>query len=218
MLWLTVYESGVHATIAGVVMGLLTPAVPRQTDLEADEVVDVLENRGDLHASDVRMAAFAIRGSISACDRLIDGLHPWTSYVIVPLFAVANAGVELDGGQLSDPSAVFVGVFLGLVVGKLVGISAFSWLAVRTGLGRLPGRNPVGAHRRRRRLSPGSASRCPCSSPAWPSTSIGLQDDAKVGTLAASIVAALAGWAVFSRVRRPADSVTVPSAPPTDGC
>ena len=217
VLWLTVYESGVHATIAGVVMGLLTPAVPRQTALEADEVVDVLENRGDLHAADVRTAAFAIRGSISACDRLIDSLHPWTSYAIVPLFAVANAGVELTGAQLSDPSAVFVGVFLGLVVGKLVGIAAFSWLAVRTGLGRLP----VGT-RWGHIVGVGTVAGIGFTVSLF-ITSLAfdeqaLQDDAKIGTLAASIVAALAGWAVFSRVRRPADSVTVPSAPPTDGC
>ena len=70
---------------------------------------------------------------------LIDILHPWTSFVIVPLFALANAGVEIHGDALASPSAVFVGVLLGLVVGKLVGITAFSWLAVRLGLGRLPG-------------------------------------------------------------------------------
>ena len=217
VLWLTVYESGVHATIAGVVMGLLTPAVPRQTALEADEVVDVLENRGDLHAADVRAAAFAIRGSISACDRLIDSLHPWTSYVIVPLFAVANAGVELTGGQLSDPSAVFVGVFLGLVVGKLVGIAAFSWLAVRTGLGRLPVGTRWG-HIAGVGTVAGIGFTVSLFITSLAFDQQALQDDAKIGTLAASIVAALAGWAVFSRVRRPADSATVPSAPPTDGC
>ena len=57
VLWLAVYESGVHATIAGVVMGLLTPARPLQTELEPDEVVDVLENRAELHADDVRATA-----------------------------------------------------------------------------------------------------------------------------------------------------------------
>ena len=93
---MAVYESGVHATIAGVVLGLLTPARPMQTELEADEIVDVLENRPDLHADDVRATATLIRGSVSACDRLIDALHPWTSYVIVPIFALANAGIVLS--------------------------------------------------------------------------------------------------------------------------
>ena len=201
LLWLMVYESGVHATIAGVVMGLLTPGMARQTDLEADEVVDVLANRGDLHASDVRMAAFAIRGSISACDRLIEGLHPWTSYVIVPLFAVANAGVELSGGQLSDPSAVFVGVFLGLVVGKLVGISAFSWLAVRVGLGRLPEGTGWG-HIVGVAAVAGIGFTVSLFITGLAFERMGLQDDAKIGTLSASIVAAIVGWAVFSWVAR----------------
>ncbi len=201
LLWIMVYESGVHATIAGVVMGLLTPGMARQTDLEADEVVDVLANRGDLHASDVRMAAFAIRGSISACDRLIEGLHPWTSYVIVPLFAVANAGVELSGGQLSDPSAVFVGVFLGLVVGKLVGISAFSWLAVRVGLGRLPEGTGWG-HIVGVAAVAGIGFTVSLFITGLAFDRMGLQDDAKIGTLSASIVAAIVGWAVFSWVAR----------------
>ena len=201
LLWIMVYESGVHATIAGVVMGLLTPGMARQTDLEADEVVDVLANRGDLHASDVRMAAFAIRGSISACDRLIEGLHPWTSYVIVPLFAVANAGVELSGGQLSDPSAVFVGVFLGLVVGKLVGISAFSWLAVRVGLGRLPEGAGWG-HIVGVAAVAGIGFTVSLFITGLAFDRMGLQDDAKIGTLSASIVAAIVGWAVFSWVAR----------------
>jgi NhaA family Na+:H+ antiporter len=137
-LWLLVYESGVHATIAGVAMGLATPALPRQTDLEAEEVVDVLEHIDDITPADVRTTAAAIRGSISACDRMIDSLHPWTSYLIIPLFALANAGIELSADTFTSPSAVFVGVIVGLVVGKLIGVTAFSWLAVRAGLGRLP--------------------------------------------------------------------------------
>jgi NhaA family Na+:H+ antiporter len=201
LLWLMVYESGVHATVAGVVMGLLTPAVARQTDLEADEVVDVLENRPELHASDVRMAAYAIRGSVSACDRLIDGLHPWTSYVIVPLFAVANAGVEIRGDELRDPSAVFVGVLLGLIVGKLVGITAFSWLTVRLGLGRLPAGTHWG-HITGVAAVAGIGFTVSLFITGLAFDDVGLQDDAKLGTLSASIVAAVVGWVVFSRLDR----------------
>jgi len=137
-LWLVVYESGVHATIAGVVMGLLTPAGARQTELEAEEVVDVLESRDDLSAHDIRLTATAIKGSVSACDRLIDSLHPWTGYLVVPLFALANAGIELTADSFAAPSAVFGGVATGLVAGKLIGVTLFSWLAVRLGIGRLP--------------------------------------------------------------------------------
>jgi NhaA family Na+:H+ antiporter len=196
-MWLMVYESGVHATIAGVVMGLLTPATPRQTDLEADDVVDVLANRPDVHAADVRMTASAVRGSISACDRLIDILHPWTSYLIVPLFALANAGVEIRVEALTSPSAVFVGVLLGLVFGKLIGITAFSWLAVRLGLGRLP----AGAHWGHV-VGVGAVAGIGFTVSLFVTglafDEVSLQDDAKLGTLTASIVAAIAGWAVFS--------------------
>ncbi|MFV0308297.1 MAG: Na+/H+ antiporter NhaA [Desertimonas sp.] len=137
-LWLAVYESGVHATIAGVVMGLLTPARPHQTELEAEEIVDVLEGREDITVADIRATAAAIRGSVSACDRMIDALHPWTSFVIVPLFALANAGIELSADTFTSPSRVLGAVAIALVVGKLVGVSLFSWLAVRLRIGRLP--------------------------------------------------------------------------------
>jgi NhaA family Na+:H+ antiporter len=201
VLWLLVYESGVHATMAGVVMGLLTPALPRQTTLEADEVVDVLANRDDLHAADVRQVAWAIRGSVSACDRLIDLLHPWTSFVIVPLFALANAGVELPGDALADPSAVFVGVFLGLVLGKPIGIAAFAWVAARLGLGRLPDgarwSQVVGVG-----ILAGIGFTVSLFITELAFDSADLQDDAKLGTLSASIVAALLGSLILSAISR----------------
>ena len=136
-LWVVVFESGVHATIAGVVMGLLTPARPLQDDIEAEAVVDVLENRAELSVEDIRATAVAIKESVSVCDRLIDLLHPWTSYLIVPVFALANAGITLDTNPL-DHSSIFLGIVFGLVVGKCVGITAFGWLAIRAGLARLP--------------------------------------------------------------------------------
>ena len=199
-LWLVVYESGVHATIAGVVMGLLTPARPFQTELEAEQIVDVLEGR-DLRADDVRATATLIRGSVSACDRLIDALHPWTSYVIVPVFALANAGITLSADAISDPSAVLTGVAVALVVGKLVGITLFSWLAVRLGFGRLP----EGARW-------GHILGVACVAGIGFTVSLfitglafdapTLQDDAKIGTLAASLVAAVTGAVVLAATSR----------------
>jgi NhaA family Na+:H+ antiporter len=118
-LWLAVYESGVHATIAGVALGLVTPALPTHGELVGD-------------------ATTTPTGSASPCDRLIDAFHPWTSYVVLPIFALANAGIPLSMETLRDPSDVLLGVAVGLVVGKLVGVVSFSWLAVRLGLGRLP--------------------------------------------------------------------------------
>ena len=137
-LWLTVYESGVHATIAGVVMGLLVPARPQQSAIEADAIVDALEDRHELSAEEVRTTAAAIRRSVSTCERLIESLHPWTSYLIVPLFALANAGIALSGDRIGAAPRVVAGVVVGLVVGKIVGITGFVWLATRFGVAALP--------------------------------------------------------------------------------
>ncbi len=201
VLWFVVYESGVHATIAGVVMGLLAPAVARQTSLEAEEVVDVLESRDDLTAQDIRSTAAAIRGSVSACDRLIDVLHPWTSYAIVPLFALANAGIELTSGSVSNPSAVFGGVVAGLVVGKLVGVTLFSWLAVRLGFGRLPDGAGWG-HVVGVAALAGIGFTVSLFVTGLAYNSADLQTEAKVGILVASVAAAVLGAALLIRAAR----------------
>jgi NhaA family Na+:H+ antiporter len=108
VLWLCVLESGIHATIAGVVLGLLTPARP----LGGRETLEDIETR----------------------------LHPWSSFLVVPLFALANAGVHLGGGRLSHAldSRVAWGIVLGLVVGKPLGIFAATTIARRLRVGRLP--------------------------------------------------------------------------------
>jgi NhaA family Na+:H+ antiporter len=199
-LWLVVYESGVHATIAGVVMGLLTPARPVQTELEADEIVDALEGR-DVRPEEVRAAATLIRGSVSACDRLIDALHPWTSYLIVPVFALANAGIVLSTDAVSSPSAVLAGVAAGLVVGKLVGVAAFSWLAIRVGLGRLPEGARWG-HIVGVACVAGIGFTVSLFVTGLAFDSPTLQDDAKIGTLLASVVAAVTGATVLAVTAR----------------
>ena len=196
-LWVVVYESGVHATIAGVVMGLLTPARPIQTELEAEEIVDLLEGRPDLRADDVRATATLIRGSVSACDRLIDALHPWTSFVVVPVFALANAGIVLSGEAIADPSPVLLGVATGLVVGKLLGVASFSWIAVRLGLARLPDgaqwRHIVGVA-----AVAGIGFTVSLFITTLAFDAPELQDDAKIGTLTASVVAASGGALLLS--------------------
>jgi NhaA family Na+:H+ antiporter len=195
-LWIVVYESGVHATIAGVVLGLLTPARPTQTELEADEIVDLLENRNDLRPDEVRATARLVSGSVSACDRLIDALHPWTSFVIVPMFALANAGIQLSADTLADPSDILIGVAVALVVGKLVGITAFSWLAVRLGLARLPAdagwRHVAGVG-----AVAGIGFTVSLFITALAFDTDTPRDDAKVGILIASISAALIGATIF---------------------
>jgi NhaA family Na+:H+ antiporter len=134
----------VHATIAGVVLGLITPARPlvgrrllagfleaTSAYMQGDDWQDS-RRRHQLTVS-LRRAA---RETVSPLERIETALHPWVSYAIMPLFAFANAGVALDAGGFADPVAV--AVIAGLGIGKPVGIFLFSRLAVAAGLARLP--------------------------------------------------------------------------------
>ncbi len=139
LVWLATYQSGIHATIAGVVMGVLAPARPL---LDQDQARAYLRQHSPerLDAEDLRRYRFLLGESIPVAERLEHALHPWSAYVVLPIFAFANAGIDLRGGVLAEAlsAPVTVGVAFGLVVGKPVGITAASWLAVRLGLGRLP--------------------------------------------------------------------------------
>ena len=138
--WLATFESGIHATIAGVALGLLAPARPFLPEVDADRIADELSADQAVTAAEVRDISFRVRESIPVTERLQDVLHPWTSYLIVPVFALANAGVALSTRGLSDAarSPVTIGVAVGLVVGKLVGVAGGIAVAVRLGIGRLP--------------------------------------------------------------------------------
>ncbi|MGE6289324.1 Na+/H+ antiporter NhaA [Aeromonas media] len=107
VLWVAVLKSGVHATLAGVIVGFMIPI------------------SGKRYASPLK--------------HLEHALHPWSAYLILPLFAFANAGVSLDGIQLSDLlSPVPMGIILGLFIGKPLGIFTVSWLSVKLGIAQLP--------------------------------------------------------------------------------
>ena len=135
-LWLAVFESGVHATLAGVVCGLLAPAKPRRP--ANTEVVAGSHSTID----ELRAIVFDTRETKSVADRLIHGLHPFTALLIVPVFALANTGVGISGAALVDglTSSVGLAIVLGLVVGKPLGITVFAWFAVKSGLAELPAR------------------------------------------------------------------------------
>ena len=143
-IWLAFHESGVHATIAGVILGLMTPA---RAYLSGTAVGEALAHAcelvagGDLSerqhpAHDVRRVRRAARESVSPLEYLEAALHPWVAFVIMPLFALANAGVAVNPADLADRLAL--AVVFGLVLGKPIGIFAASWAAVRLGIGRLP--------------------------------------------------------------------------------
>lgn len=136
--WLAVHQSGIHATIAGVVLGLMCPTAPLTPASTAREwAADLAQEPSPAELADMTRLA---RTSVSLADRLEHRLHPVSSFVIVPLFALANAGVPLGRHALSPPGTakVAAGVAIGLVLGKLAGISGASWLAVRLRVGVLP--------------------------------------------------------------------------------
>ncbi|MCP3935333.1 MAG: Na+/H+ antiporter NhaA [Actinomycetia bacterium] len=138
-IWYATWQSGVHATIAGVALGLLTPALPLLSREEAEDVAEDLPD--DPSAEEIRQAAFLLRNNVGVCQWLETHLHPFTSFLIIPIFALANAGIEISGDALSNAasSKVTIGIILGLVLGKPVGIMLFTWLATRMNFDLPPG-------------------------------------------------------------------------------
>ena len=150
IVWFAVFESGVHPTLAGVAMGFLTPTTPHYSGEEYDrraratlnlysseETTPVAREKLD---HEVLQLARVSRDSVSPLTRLEEGLHPWTSFLVVPLFALANAGIDfgaIDFGE-AITSDVALGVALGLVVGKTIGVTIFTWLALRLHVGVFP--------------------------------------------------------------------------------
>ncbi|WP_431910240.1 Na+/H+ antiporter NhaA [Nonomuraea jabiensis] len=140
-LWVATLESGIHPTLVGIALGLLVfvYAPTDQKLLLAGEAVQEFTSEPSARAA--REATRRVQRAVSVNERLQLRLHPWSSYVIVPIFALANAGVRLDGETLRAAltSPVSIGVALGLVLGKFVGISLGTWLPLRFGWGILPG-------------------------------------------------------------------------------
>jgi NhaA family Na+:H+ antiporter len=179
-LWLCTYRSGVHATIAGVALGLLAPRAVGP----AAAVDDAAAGGGT--GDDAEGLA----------GRLERGLHPWTGYLIVPLFALVNAGIDLGAGV--DPTTrVTVGVAVGLVVGKAVGVGGAALLAIRLGLAPRPdGVRPVQLAGAGVLAGIGFTVSLFVTGLAFGESP--LAADAKVGVLAASVVAAAAGATVLA--------------------
>lgn len=132
-IWYATLESGVHATIAGVALGLLTPARPLLGQRDAQQIVDALPS--DANVAEVRHASFLAQESVPLTERLEELLHPFTAFMIIPIFALANAGIVLSGDTISDAAAsnVTLGIIAGLVIGKPLGIALFTWVATRFG-------------------------------------------------------------------------------------
>ena len=143
--WLAVDASGIHATITGVILGLMTPA---RRWVDDDRLYAILDRvishpaEQDLGSGDtkdretLRLAEIAARESLSPVERLEMGLHPWVVFIIMPLFALANAGVALSLADMFD--SLTLAVFLGFALGKPIGVLGFTWIAVRLGIARRP--------------------------------------------------------------------------------
>lgn len=151
VIWIGLLMTGAHPTLAGVVLGLMTPVLPapmREQPLHTVSRIahDLLarDGQGAMGANDVaqplRQLRLAQRELLPPVVRLQMALHPWVAFVIMPLFALANAGVTLGGVDLSadGPRWIVAGVALALVLGKPMGVISVSWLMVRSGLCRLP--------------------------------------------------------------------------------
>ncbi len=134
-LWLATFESGVHATIAGVALGLATPAKPQQSQEEGIAALEWLRDKGkNIYPVDVKITAMELNESqVSVAERIEMTLHPISSFMIIPIFALANAGVDMGGGLLGDAasSPVTWGVGIGLIVGKIFGIFSMTWLGMK---------------------------------------------------------------------------------------
>ncbi len=197
VVWYATFRSGIHATIAGVAMGLLAPARPLlgPDDRPAIEV-------GSVDAHGLRSARFRLNESVSVAARLEHQLHPLTGFVIIPVFALANAGIELSGDSLSDAltSPVTLGVALGLVVGKIAGVGLFTLAAVRLGLSALPGGATV-RHVFGIAAIAGIGFTVSIFVAGLAYDTPAMLDEAKVGILAASAVAATVGLAILAGAR-----------------
>ena len=201
-LWLVTYASGVHATIAGVVLGLLTPARKLVPASLAKEWAKDLEDEPT--AEELKAMTRLARHSVSPAERIGHALHPWSSFLIVPIFALANAGVSIraDAFDTAGAAAVTGGVMLGLIVGKTLGITGAAWLGIRLGVARLPeGATWTMMFGIAAVAGIGFTVSLFVAELAFEGGP--LQDAAKLGVLAASAVAAMIGGIALRRACRP---------------
>ncbi len=153
-LWLAVLESGLHATIAGVLLAIVIPISAKHSPikfiqrskrvLNEIKIAQSKSNTNKIIADEhqkelVHNIQYEINQAISPLQQYEYSLHPWVMYIIMPLFALVNAGVKIDAEAISGLSgSISIGVFLGLFIGKPIGIALFSWLSVKCKIAHLP--------------------------------------------------------------------------------
>ncbi|MCP3998662.1 MAG: Na+/H+ antiporter NhaA, partial [bacterium] len=219
IIWFFIFESGVHATLAGVGLGLLTPVFPLYSEDDYQRRTSWILGRFEMNRSApnhrerldydaMQMAAVATE-SVAPLDRLEHQLTPFSSFVVVPLFALANAGVrfaDFENG-ISDAltSPVTLGVALGLLIGKLAGISVATWIAVRAGIGKLPARTGWSQVIGLAALA-GIGFTVSMFVTELAFTDAALADSAKVGIFIGSGVAGIFGYTLLRRSKAPDES------------
>ena len=200
-LWVAMFKSGIDPVISGLAIGLATSAYPPSRDDLERATVLTRSFREQPTPELARSAQQSVLSAISPNELLQYRLHPWTSYVVVPLFALANAGVHVTGGLIGDAasSPITLGILLGYVIGKPVGIAGASWIASRQSL-----------HGPRSPLSPpllaaggafagiGFTVSLLISSLAFSGEHLA---EAKLGALVSVLLAPLLGWTVLRVVR-----------------
>ncbi|HEU0051928.1 MAG TPA: Na+/H+ antiporter NhaA [Longimicrobium sp.] len=214
LVWLAFLKSGVHATVAGVLVAMTIPARTRidtadfldrgralldAFDAAGEEGKNILTNHGQQQAMlEMERAAEGVQSPLM---RIEHTLQPWVSFGIIPLFALANAGVELGGGLAAAfRNPVTLGVVFGLLIGKPLGITLFAWLAVKAKVAALPGQCGWKELHAVSWLG-GIGFTMSLFITALAFDDPVLVDDAKVGIFAASIGAALVGWLLIRRLR-----------------
>jgi len=201
-MWVALFESGIEPLIAGLAVGLATSAYPpARGDLE--RVTELTRSFREQPTPELaRSAQLGVTSAISTNERLQYRLHPWTSFAIVPLFALANAGIHVDGGLISDAvtSPITLGILFGYVIGKPVGIMAALWITSRpwvTGL-RPAVSWPV--------LAGGGAAAGIGFTVSLLIASLAFDgqqlEEAKLGVLAAAVASTLLSWLVFRAIRK----------------
>jgi Na+/H+ antiporter NhaA len=206
-LWVAMFESGIDPVISGLAIGLATSAYPPSRD-DLERATALARSFREQPTPELaREAQQGVQSAISPNERLQYGLHPWTSYVIVPLFALANAGVHITGGLLADAvrSPITLGILVGYVVGKPIGIAGASWIASRQALHgpRSPLSGPL--------LAAGGAVAGVGFTVSLLISTLSFHgqqlDEAKLGALSTVLVAPVVAWIIVRAVQRMPDAV-----------
>jgi Na+/H+ antiporter NhaA len=195
--WVGLLKSGVEPVVIGVAMGLLAYAFPPPRSSLERATERFREFREQPTAELARVAALELSSATSVNERLQRRFHPWTSYVIVPLFALANVGIAIDGAFLAQAfaSPITLGILVGYVVGKPVGIFGCTWLVTRLSRGRL--QPPVGWVAVAGGGTIAGIGFTVALLVATLAFDGGQLEEAKLGILSAALLAALLTWLLF---------------------